>query len=254
MTSFLPTLLRCVAAITIFWGCVSTAVPARLAATATKPVPVANLDKDRYLGTWHQLALIPASFQKQCAKNTTATYSQVDDGPDGEPWLKVVNECRKEDGSLSRAEARARQNKELGLASTLQVTFVKFIKWIWAFAGDYWVIYIDDDYSVALVGHPEYKFGWILSRTPTLTKERYKELAAELVKQGYDSCAFFMSTTPSQEFPQQVTLCDFLGLSNLGLSDLGLSNLGSSDLGLGDLGLGDLGSSDFGSSDLGHGG
>ena len=51
--------------------------------------------------------------------------------------------------------------------------------------GDYWVIYRDEDYRVALVGHPQHKYLWLLSRTPEVdqqTRDKLLEIARE---QGY---------------------------------------------------------------------
>lgn len=175
-------------------------------AAEQQPTPVKNFELERYLGTWHQLALIPMSFQKQCVRNTTATYSKADDG-----LVVVRNRCLKDSGEESNAEARARKNSDYDLDSTLEVTFVSLLgKWLWLAAGDYWVIDLDADYQTAIVGHPEYSYGWILSREPTITLERYKKLGASLTKQGYDTCKFEMSSTPAQDFPAKTRLCDYL--------------------------------------------
>lgn len=167
------------------------------------PKPVEGFDIQRYLGVWHQLAAIPASFQDKCLANTRAEYSLLEDG-----LIKVVNSCDTEGGKRKSSEARGRVNDDYGLSSTLEVTFVKIIKWIWSFAGDYWVIYINDSYDIAIVGHPEYKYGWILSKKETLTTEQYHELAQVLEQQGYDSCRFIMSTTPKQSYVSSTKLCE----------------------------------------------
>jgi apolipoprotein D and lipocalin family protein len=41
------------------------------------------------------------------------------------------------------------------------------------------------EYEYAIVGHPERKYGWILSRTPALTDEKMTEIWATLIEQGY---------------------------------------------------------------------
>jgi apolipoprotein D and lipocalin family protein len=50
---------------------------------------VASVDLQRYLGTWYEIATIPASFQKNCVGVTT-TYTLRPDGK-----LGVLNRCRK---------------------------------------------------------------------------------------------------------------------------------------------------------------
>lgn len=173
---------------------------------AKEPTPVEDFELERYLGKWHQLALIPMSFQKQCVKNTTATYSVAEEG-----LVRVVNRCTTDAGEQSVAEARARINEDYGKPSTLEVTFAKLLGyWLWFASGDYWVIDLDKNYETAIVGHPDHTYGWILSRKPAVGIERYKELAATLVRQGYDTCQFEMSTTPGQTYPAKTKLCDIV--------------------------------------------
>jgi len=38
----------------------------------------------------------------------------------------------------------------------------------------------------AVVGHPERKYLWILSRTPMMDRATYDAICSRLVKQGYD--------------------------------------------------------------------
>lgn len=169
------------------------------------PKPVENFDIDRYQGTWNQLALIPARFQKDCVANTTAEYSLLPDG-----LLRVINSCDQSDGKRKSSEARARVNPDTQLASTLEVTFVKIIKWVWSFAGDYWVIHISDKYDLAVVGHPEYEYGWILSKKDSLSTEEYQNIANIISNQGYDACQFILSETPGQKFDKDTRLCDYV--------------------------------------------
>lgn len=49
--------------------------------------------------------------------------------------------------------------------------WVQFDNWFSRLApglskGEYWVLYHDQDYRVALVGHPNREYLWLLSRTP----------------------------------------------------------------------------------------
>ena len=65
--------------------------------TAQEPAPVQSVpsvDLTRYLGSWYEVARLPNTFQKKCARETVAEYSRL---PDGD--LRVVNTCRKSDGS-----------------------------------------------------------------------------------------------------------------------------------------------------------
>ena len=48
------------------------------------------------------------------------------------------------------------------------------------FAGDYWILKIDYDYKVVLVGTPSRKYLWILSRSAEIQPEVYAEYAKKL--------------------------------------------------------------------------
>lgn len=53
--------------------------------------------------------------------------------------------------------------------------------------GDYWVLYLDADYSVALVGNPDRDYLWLLSRTSQVSLETRERLLAEARERGYDT-------------------------------------------------------------------
>ena len=76
--------------------------------------------------------------------------------------------------------------------SKLEVSFVSIFGFH-LFWGDYWIIGLDKNYEYAVVGHPERKYGWILSRTPKLSEEKLNEAFDILKETGYDSAKFEMS-------------------------------------------------------------
>lgn len=60
-----------------------------------------------------------------------------------------------------------------GKAGQLEVSFLpEFLRWIPFTNGDYWVLKIDDAYTVALVGTPDYKCLWLLARDLASTPSR----------------------------------------------------------------------------------
>ena len=67
--------------------------------------------------------------------------------------------------------------------------------WGWRpFWGDYWVLGLDADYQWAIVGSPDRKYGWILSRTPEMPQDTLEHVFAILTENGYDTNLFAMST------------------------------------------------------------
>lgn len=147
---------------------------------AAEPVrSVPALDMGRYAGQWHEIAHLPVSFQKKCVGDITATYALRGDGR-----ISVHNACRAADGERIAAEGVARPVE--GAPGQLQVRFVPdWLAWVPLVWADYWVIALDPDYQWALVGDPDRKYLWILSRSPQLPKEELDKALAAATAQGY---------------------------------------------------------------------
>ena len=61
------------------------------------------------------------------------------------------------------------------------------VSFFWPFSGKYWIIDLADDYSYAVVGHPNRKYLWILSRTPQMDKELYEQILQRIKAKGFDT-------------------------------------------------------------------
>jgi len=148
------------------------------AVAGSEPTVVEEVDLERYMGQWYAIAHIPTTFERRCVTGTAAHYRLLDDGR-----IEVTNTCCKADGELQRAQGRA-WIPDPGQPGKLKVSFVRFLWW-WLFPGDYWILALGPDYSYAVVGHPERTFGWILSRTPTVSPELLSEIVCLVEAQGY---------------------------------------------------------------------
>ncbi len=141
---------------------------------------VAYVDTERYLGRWYEIARFPNRFEEGC-EGVTADYALRDDG-----LISVVNTCYEgaPDGDKKEAKGRAR----IVDAATNAKLEVSFFGPFW---GDYWVIGLAEDYSLALVGEPEGRYLWILSRTPTISDEVRASALSDLQAMGYDTDALY---------------------------------------------------------------
>jgi apolipoprotein D and lipocalin family protein len=167
----------------VFLAGFALAAPGR---AAEKPLrTVTSVDLDRYLGRWYEIASYPAWFQKNCTA-TTADYSLRDDG-----LIKVVNSCRKGslEGKLKQANGKAKVVDTPSNAK-LKVSF------FWPFWGPYWIIDLDPDYRWAVVGVPNRKYLWILSRTPHMDDQVYEDIVSRLRDQGYDPARLIRTQQP----------------------------------------------------------
>lgn len=136
---------------------------------------VKELDIDRYLGTWYELARYDHRFE-QGLVGVTASYSFRDDGK-----LKVVNTGYKGtiDGEKSEAIGKAKI-PDPAIPSKLKVSF------FWIFYGDYFVLELDKNYQWAIIGSSSDNYLWILSRSPQIDDTLYQELLNKLTRRGYD--------------------------------------------------------------------
>jgi lipocalin len=135
---------------------------------------VKNVDLQRYTGKWYEIIRLPNSFEKglECI---TATYTLKSNGK-----IEVFNQGLKissQKWSNIKGFAKIPDPEQ---PAKLRVTF------FWPFFGDYQIIALDDNYQYALVGSPNRKYLWILSRTPQLDENIIQKLLATAQKQGFD--------------------------------------------------------------------
>lgn len=133
---------------------------------------VAHVDLTRYLGKWYDIASFPQRFQKGCSC-TTAEYALKDNGT-----ITVTNTCNKE-GKKKVATAKA---KVVDKKTNAKLS----VQFFWPFKGKYWIIDLADDYSYAVVGHPNREYLWILSRTKEMDKATYDGILARIKEKGFD--------------------------------------------------------------------
>jgi apolipoprotein D and lipocalin family protein len=142
-------------------------------AQTLKTVP--NVDLNKYAGKWFEIASYPQRFQKGC-QCTTAEYTLSEKG-----YVIVENRCNRDSitGKQSYIKGKAFVEKNSDNAK-LKVQF------FWPFKGKYWIIDLADDYSYAVVSHPNRKYLWILSRTPKIDNTIYQQILSRLNEKGFD--------------------------------------------------------------------
>ena len=146
-------------------------------AYAGEPIhTVARVDLTRYQGTWYEIARLPLLWENKCASHVTATYTLRSDGK-----VTVLNQCREKNGRETATTGTAEVATDDGSNSKLKVSF------FWPFKGDYWILELDDDYQWVLVGTPNLKHLWILSRSPHLGAPTIARLLEQARKLGFDT-------------------------------------------------------------------
>lgn len=144
------------------------------AVTGHDSTPVSQLDLQRYLGTWYEIARYDHKFERGM-DDVTAEYSVTDDGK-----ILVINSGWK-DGVRKVAEGKAKCPDPVGNPAHLRVSFFLF------FYADYNILYIDPGYTHVLIGSKSDKYLWIMSRTPTLDESARNSILEEAARRGYDT-------------------------------------------------------------------
>lgn len=138
-----------------------------------KTVPKVDLNK--YTGKWYEIASYPQRFQKGC-HCSTAEYTLSERG-----YVIVENRCNRDSVTGKQSYIKGKAFVEKNSDNTkLKVQF------FWPFKGKYWIIDLADDYSYAVVSHPNRKYLWILSRTSKMDNTTYQQILTRLKEKGFD--------------------------------------------------------------------
>lgn len=156
---------------------------ATLPSTPSARVPAAAqvVDLGRYAGSWYEIARLPTPYERHCAGDVTATYHVDGAG------LRVINRCRRRNGSVAEVRGRARVADPISRAKlrvSFAPAFLRVLPWVWS---DYWILDVSPSYGMALVGTPDLKALWILAREPTIPDASYHALLMHGAAQGYDT-------------------------------------------------------------------
>lgn len=128
-------------------------------AKAKEMTVVRGLDLERYMGRWYEIASFPSFFQPKNGENTRATYTLNPDGT-----VHVLNETWS-NGKRDAIEGTAYKADPNSDEAKLKVRFYlpPFLP-LFPVVGNYWVLYVDEEYQYALVGEPTRKYLWVIYR------------------------------------------------------------------------------------------
>lgn len=132
--------------------------------------PIEAFDLNRYLGTWYEIARFNHSFERDVSA-CKAVYSLKKNG-----MIEVENMGIK-NGRVTKAVGRAKLTEAPAL---FRVSFFG------PFYSDYRVLYINDDYTCALIGSSSADYLWILSRSKEASMEDLSKVLNEATRRGYE--------------------------------------------------------------------
>ena len=145
---------------------------------ATEPQELATVDHvdlDRFMGDWYVIANIPTTVEKG-AHNAVENYTLNDDGS-----IATRFTFRKDS-----FDGKEKEYNPKGFVTDTESNAVWGMRFVWPIKADYRVIYLDDEYSVTIIGRNKRDFVWIMAREPQMSDIRYDELVEFVESVGYD--------------------------------------------------------------------
>ena len=139
-----------------------------------------RINLGRYMGRWYEVARLPTVNEKNCVADVVTAYAQS-----GHGLISVLNTCRRRNGRTASARGVARVVGG-SRGARLQVSFAPpLLRWLPLAWSDYWILLTADDYRYALVGTPDRRRLWLLSRSPALSQADKERLIDHAQTQGY---------------------------------------------------------------------
>jgi apolipoprotein D and lipocalin family protein len=154
----------------------ATAVLSGCASDMSEMATVEHVDLERFMGDWYVIASIPTFIEKG-AHNAIENYSLNDDGS-----IATRFTFRK-DGF----DGKEKEYHPKGFVTDTESNAIWGMRFVWPIKADYRIIYLDEDYSVTVVGRNKRDFVWIMARDPQISEQTYDQLIDFIVSNGYDA-------------------------------------------------------------------
>jgi lipocalin len=131
---------------------------------------VCNVDIDKYMGVWYEIARLPHFFEREMER-VTATYTKI-----GKSKVSVVNQgYRNGKKKVARGNAKV---MDLSCLGKLGVSFFPLVR------SPYYIIHLDKDYRFAVVTSGK-DYLWFLSRTPHIEDSLYGWFVSFAQEKGF---------------------------------------------------------------------
>jgi apolipoprotein D and lipocalin family protein len=138
-----------------------------------------RVDLERFMGDWYVIGFIPVNIpfvSEAGAHNGVESYRLNDEG-----IIETTYTFRK--GGFDGPEKRMTPKGWVHNAETNAEWRMQFL---WPFEAAYLIVYLDEDYQRTIIGVPDRKYVWIMSRDPELSDADYNELLDYVARIGYD--------------------------------------------------------------------
>ncbi len=134
-----------------------------------------SVDLERFMGQWYVHGYSPTLLDKH-AVNGIETYELDSDGK-----ILTTYAFRKKDPS-----GPLKTYKPVGWVHDEQTNAEWKMRFFGIFTASYYIVYVSEDYEYTVIGHPNKRLAWIMSRSPIMEKEAYDRLVKELIDRDYN--------------------------------------------------------------------
>lgn len=133
------------------------------------------VDLQRFSGDWYVVALIPTPFEKD-ASNGIENYSV-----DGDGNIRVRYTFTKGGG-----RPREKVMYQKGWVFNSETNAEWRVQPLWPLKLPYYVLELSDDYAYTAIGTNNYKYLWIMARTPRMDMGTLGGIVDRMAERGYD--------------------------------------------------------------------
>jgi len=147
-----------------------------MACSPVKPLEtVDRVDLPRFMGDWYVIANIPTRLEKG-AHNAVESYRLDDDG-------SIATTFTFRDGGFDGEE---KEYNPRGFVVDKETNALWGMRFVWPIKADYRIVYLEDDYSITIIGRNKRDYVWLMARQPELPKQKYDYLLGLIEEMGYD--------------------------------------------------------------------
>lgn len=132
------------------------------------------VDLDKFMGDWYVIAIMPNPIEKNVTNgiesyalndkgNIDITYTFYKNNPQGKK--KVLHPKASIYNKKTNAEWR--------------------VQFFWPLRFPYLVIWLDEEYETTVIGVPNKKYAWIMSRKPYINEDKYNKILDRMSQLDY---------------------------------------------------------------------
>ena len=133
-----------------------------------------RVDMDRMMGKWYVISTVPNVFDRK-PHNANVVFTRADRG------IRLEYNFNSGDFNGKEKQLKAKVMVDNpGINSDWQITYP------WPFARDLRVVYLEPNYSAAVLASPNKKDAWILARSTYMDPPLFSDMILYLQQLGYD--------------------------------------------------------------------